>query len=124
MGSAVSMPACRRGPWKEGITHQQQVLRLYRQSIKTVRDWNGADYDLFINECLKLQAEFRANKGKTIAEGRVLVRKGMEKLLENRHPEPMIAKYLPGGTKFQRNVPPPPELCGDGKMLPPIHERL
>ncbi|KAA8499729.1 NADH dehydrogenase ubiquinone 1 beta subcomplex subunit 9 [Porphyridium purpureum] len=119
MGGQVSMPLCRRAPWEPGITHKQQVLRLYRQSIRTAKDWTYYwDYDTWIQECQKLQAEFRKNKDVSLAEGRVLVQKGLAKLLDYRHPEPMILPYRPGGCTYQRNVPMCPTLVKAGPLPP------
>jgi len=38
------------------------------------------------------------------------VRRGMERLFEYRHPDPYVPIYMPGGSKYQRNVPPPPHV--------------
>lgn len=109
MGAAASMPAARAGAWEAGISHGQKVTRLYRASLQTSRDW-VIDYDLWIADAMKIQARFRANKDKSITEGRFIVEKGMAELLENRHPEPYIPIYRPGSSSYQRNVPPPPEV--------------
>lgn len=110
MGSAVSMHAARAGAWENGIGHAQRVTRLYRASLRTARDWVG-DYDLWIEECIKIQARFHGNKHRSLTEGKHLVEKGMAELMSKSHPEPYIPPYAPGGSKYQRNVPPPPEVC-------------
>lgn len=104
------MTAARAGAWEKGIGHAQRVTRLYRASLRTARDWI-VDYDSWIEECVRIQARFRANQHKSLTEGKHLVEQGMAELLKNRHPEPYIPNYAPGGTKYQRNVPPPPEVC-------------
>ena len=43
--------------------------------------------------------------------GMALIEKGEQKLWENRHPDPWIMPTSPGGSKWQRNVPPPPHIC-------------
>lgn len=48
-----------------------------------------------------------------------LVREATERLVANTHPDPYIQPYMPGGSKFMRNPPPPFEvglrtLCGTG----------
>mmetsp|Transcript_15240 Transcript_15240/g.40912 ORF Transcript_15240/g.40912 Transcript_15240/m.40912 type:complete len:123 (-) Transcript_15240:271-639(-) len=121
MGGKVSMPACRAAPFEDGLTHKHQVMRLYRQSMRTAKDWM-IDYEPWIIVCERLKAEFKANKNKSLAEGRVLVNKGLNRLLKNRHPDPMIPIYMPGGSKYQRNTPPPPEF--EENMMPPPHERI
>jgi len=40
----------------------------------------------------------------------MLVELGKEKLFENRHWQPMVVPYLPGGTYFQRYTPMPIEV--------------
>jgi NADH dehydrogenase (ubiquinone) 1 beta subcomplex subunit 9 len=109
MGSAASMHAARAAAWEEGITHAQRVTRLYRASLRTSRDWI-VDYELWLVDAARIQARFRSNKGTSIVEGRDLVEKGMAELFERRHPEPYIPNYMEGASKYQRNVPPPPEV--------------
>lgn len=109
MGAAASMPAARAAAWEEGLTHAQRATRLYRASLRTCRDWN-IDYDIWVQESMGIQARFQANKHKTMTEGRYLVEKGMAELMQKRHPDPYIPIYAPGSSKYQRNVPPPPEV--------------
>lgn len=110
MGAAASMPAARAAAWEPGLAHVQRVTRLYRASLRTSRDWI-IDYDMWIADAQKIQARFQANKHKSVTEGRYLVEKGMAELLQKRHPDPYIPIYAPGSSKYQRNVPPPPEVC-------------
>lgn len=121
MGAAASMHASRAAAWEPGIKHVQRVTRLYRASLRTSRDW-VIDYELWVAEAMKIQARFRANKGKSATEGKFLVEKGMAELMEKRHPDPYIPIYAPGSSKYQRNVPPPPELAE--KSMPPPHEAI
>lgn len=109
MGAAASMPAARAGAWEAGLTHAQRTTRLYRASLRTSRDWI-IDYDLWVKDAEMIRAAFRANKDKSITEGRFLVEKGMAELFEKRHPDPYIPIYAPGSSSYQRNVPPPPEV--------------
>ena len=39
-----------------------------------------------------------------------LVREAEEKLVEYTHPDPYVIPYMPGGSKFMRNPPPPFEV--------------
>lgn len=109
MGAAASMPAARRGAWETGITHGQRVTRLYRATLRNSRDWI-IDRELWLEEAREIQAVFRANKHKSIKEGEHLANRGMELLMQNRHPEPYIPIYAAGSSKYQRNVPPPIEV--------------
>jgi NADH dehydrogenase (ubiquinone) 1 beta subcomplex subunit 9 len=122
MGSAASMHAARAAAWEEGITHAQRVTRLYRASLRNSRDW-VIDYDLWLIDAGKIQARFRANKDKSLAEGRVLAEKGMTELFEKRHPEPFVPKYMEGSSKYQRNVPPPPEVSRSALGIHPCVSR-
>lgn len=117
MGSAASMPAARAAAWETGITHGQRVTRLYRASLRTARDWL-IDYDIWILEARDIQTRFNANKHLSITEGKHLVEKGMAELLEKRHPDPYIPIYAPGSSRYQRNVPPPPEVRMHVSLLP------
>ncbi len=112
MGTAASMPAVRAGAWEPGITHVQRVTRLYRAHLRNSRDWI-IDRELWLEDAREIQRHFRANKHKSLAEGQYLVEKGMETLFKQRHPEPYIPIYAKGSSKYQRNVPPPPEVCTD-----------
>jgi NADH dehydrogenase (ubiquinone) 1 beta subcomplex subunit 9 len=116
MGAAASMPAARAAAWEAGISHKQRVTRLYRASLRNSRDWI-IDYDVFLVDARKIQRRFRENKEKPLPEGRRLVSAGMAELLEKRHPDPYIPIYAEGSTKYQRNVPPPPEVCFSSVIL-------
>lgn len=103
------MPAARAGAWESGLSHAQRATRLYRASLRNSRDWS-IDYEIWVLDSRKIQARFAANRDKSPAEGRDLVAAGMAELLEKRHPDPYIPSYAEGSSKFQRNVPPPPEV--------------
>jgi NADH dehydrogenase (ubiquinone) 1 beta subcomplex subunit 9 len=121
MGSAVSMPVQRAAPFAPGLTHQQRVTRLYRHALRTARDWY-VDLDLWLERSREIQAEFRRHKNVGPREAQILLNRGLDRLLELRHPEPYTAVYMPGGCAYQRNVPPPPELCE--RSLPPHSEMV
>jgi NADH dehydrogenase (ubiquinone) 1 beta subcomplex subunit 9 len=113
MGAAASMPKARAAAWEAGISHQQRVTRLYRASLRNSRDWI-IDFDVFLVDARKIQKRFRENKDKSPEEGRQLVVAGMAELMEKRHPDPYIPIYAEGSSKYQRNVPPPPEARSSG----------
>ncbi len=67
-----------------------------------------------------------------------LVREAEEKLVAHTHPDPYVIPYMPGGSKFMRNPPPPFEvgcpsshfthLCLHSALAPPqtahaVHKR-
>lgn len=98
--------------------NRSRVSSLYRRFLKNSLDWN-VDRIAWRGECLDIRAAFEANK--SIADPRVLqeVIDAAEKRYESiRHPDPYISRWLvspgidptdptaPGGTKYERNVPP------------------
>jgi hypothetical protein len=78
------------------------MLKRYRQDSRKINTWVylWIAYSFHINTCVKL----------TIQEGQRLVEAGLKELIANRHPEPYIPPFAPGGTAYQRNVPCPPEV--------------
>jgi hypothetical protein len=42
-----------------------------------------------------------------------LLQAGEEKLVDFSHPDPYCMCWMPGGSKFMRNPPPPSEITGD-----------
>lgn len=116
MGSAASMPLARAAPYEKGLTHAQRVTRLYRNTLRNTRDWL-IDYDAYVMEARKIQREFKSRKHLTREEGEIHLERGLADLFKYRHPEPYIPNYMEGGSKYQRNVPPPPELAE--RCMPP-----
>lgn len=119
MGAAASMPAARAGAWEAGIPHATRVTRLYRASLRTSRDWL-IDREVWLVDAARIQKAFHSQKGLSVAAGRVLADRAAETLIEHRHPEPYVPIYMEGGSSYQRNVPPPPELT-EQSMPPPEH---
>mmetsp|Transcript_8883 Transcript_8883/g.14433 ORF Transcript_8883/g.14433 Transcript_8883/m.14433 type:complete len:155 (-) Transcript_8883:1315-1779(-) len=90
-------------------THQQRVTRLYRNSLKLLMSW-AIDRDVFREEGLKLRARFEANRGLSLGEGEGALKLGEAELREYFHPDMYVLPYMPGGSKFMRNPPPPLEI--------------
>jgi NADH dehydrogenase (ubiquinone) 1 beta subcomplex subunit 9 len=64
--------------------------------------------DLFRQKALEIRQQFDENKN--IAnrhEAEKLIRSTQQLLNQYKHPDPIIPSQRPGGTKFERNVPPP-----------------
>jgi NADH dehydrogenase (ubiquinone) 1 beta subcomplex subunit 9 len=93
------------------LSHKQQVTRLYRKSLKLIESWAG-DREVFLTEAAKVRQRFDENKHLDPAGGRVarLLREGEEEAAKFFHPDPYTVPYMPGGSKFMRNPPPPLEL--------------
>ncbi|KAF9991183.1 hypothetical protein BGZ75_002810 [Mortierella antarctica] len=89
------------------IAHRRLVQSLYKRSLKTAQDWY-IDTNLFRRKAVELRIQFDANKNlrhpRQIAQA---VQEAERQLKELRHPDPYIAPTAPGGTKFERNIPPP-----------------
>eukprot|EP01094_Clydonella_sp_ATCC50884_P009545 TRINITY_DN1906_c0_g1_i1.p2 TRINITY_DN1906_c0_g1~~TRINITY_DN1906_c0_g1_i1.p2 ORF type:complete len:113 (-),score=30.57 TRINITY_DN1906_c0_g1_i1:288-596(-) len=89
------------------LAHSQRVCRLYRNSLKHLLSWT-IDRDVFNHEARLLQARFR--EGAAERDPRVVANllKSAEAEFESRkHPDPYIFPTNPGGSKYQRNTPPP-----------------
>lgn len=86
---------------------------MYRRVLKSQLDW-AVDRSLFNEVALETREAFRKNMN-------VREPQQLEKLISNAerrlemyaHPDPYKAPVNPGGSKWQRNIPPPPETCGD-----------
>ncbi|KAH9482508.1 NADH dehydrogenase [ubiquinone] 1 beta subcomplex subunit 9 [Psilocybe cubensis] len=86
--------------------HRLYVKSLYRRSLKNALDWT-IRRDLWRAEAMQIRAEFEANRD--IHDPRLLARvleQAEARLAEFKHPDPVIAPTAPGGTKWERNLPP------------------
>eukprot|EP01098_Paradermamoeba_levis_P013905 TRINITY_DN646_c0_g1_i1.p1 TRINITY_DN646_c0_g1~~TRINITY_DN646_c0_g1_i1.p1 ORF type:complete len:206 (-),score=49.20 TRINITY_DN646_c0_g1_i1:213-830(-) len=89
------------------LTNHQRVTRLYRQALRTSRDWYF-EIDEWEREIKEIRGKFEASKGLTnpvLIEEKINEAKKMLKLYQN--PTPYIKPEAPGGTKWQRNIQPP-----------------
>uniref|UniRef100_A0A7S0N7F7 NADH dehydrogenase [ubiquinone] 1 beta subcomplex subunit 9 n=1 Tax=Cryptomonas curvata TaxID=233186 RepID=A0A7S0N7F7_9CRYP len=90
--------------------HRFRVMKLYRNAIKLTHDW-CIDRIVLSQEVIELRKQFDSHKNETnIKVAEQLVADGEAKLLQKIHPDPYRLPYLPGGSKYQRNVPPPTEF--------------
>ena len=98
------------------LTHQQQVLRLYRKSLRTVSSW-CEDRDVFNYETTEIRKEFNENKNIPVGSAKLtrIMREAKDRLEAQTHPDPYIQAYMPGGSLFMRNPAFPNEaLYPDG----------
>mmetsp|Transcript_5357 Transcript_5357/g.8932 ORF Transcript_5357/g.8932 Transcript_5357/m.8932 type:complete len:155 (-) Transcript_5357:246-710(-) len=105
------------------LTHNQEVARLYRKSLKTLCSW-VIDRDCFLERATELRGRFDAERGCSNARGVRLLREAKAELFEFTHPDPYCVPYMPGGSLFMRNPPPPLEICfpdGDYPADAPKH---
>lgn len=92
------------------LTHNQQVARLYRKSLKLLSSW-VIDRDIFNEEASKLRARFDAERGCNPGKALRLLREGEDELFAYTHPDPYCNPIMPGGSKFMRNPPLPMDVC-------------
>ncbi|GAM27398.1 hypothetical protein SAMD00019534_105730 [Acytostelium subglobosum LB1] len=89
------------------LTHSQKVFRMYRKCLKSIRDYSE-DYDYFLANASDLRSVLKSRKDET---NPFLVKKYMKEFesFSNYwdHPDPYIPCDAPGGSKWQRNIPPP-----------------
>ncbi|XP_004363349.1 NADH dehydrogenase 1 beta subcomplex subunit 9 [Capsaspora owczarzaki ATCC 30864] len=85
-----------------------RVTRLYRQSLKHSLSW-AIDRQIWRREALLLRERFDLNKAETNEiKIRDLVEAGEAEFEAKRHPDPYIFPSAIDGSKYERNVPPPP----------------
>mmetsp|Transcript_22045 Transcript_22045/g.43350 ORF Transcript_22045/g.43350 Transcript_22045/m.43350 type:complete len:154 (+) Transcript_22045:58-519(+) len=101
--AAVAQVKHHEGP----LSHKQRVTRLYRKSLKMLMSY-AVDRQVFYEASDELRARFDAVK--SVDAGRGAVEAGEKEYFEKLHPDPYAYIYMPGGTKFMRNPPPPPEI--------------
>ncbi|CAG8440397.1 5075_t:CDS:2 [Ambispora leptoticha] len=92
---------------KYPVTHQQYVKQLYRRSLKLSLDWYGFR-NIWRQKALEIRERFEANRSVTSSyELKRILEEAEEELEHYRHPEPYKFPTAPGGSKYERNLPPP-----------------
>lgn len=92
----------------QALTHTQRVTRLYRRSLKHLLSWY-IDRSVWRQEALKLRDRFDEAKNVSMPIAKQLLRDGEYEFRMHRHPEPYTLPTAPGGSKWERNIPPPEE---------------
>ncbi|KAJ3390061.1 ubiquitin-like protein atg8 [Entophlyctis sp. JEL0112] len=91
------------------LSHTQRVQRLYRASLRTVHDWIWEREELRIKS-LVVRDYFEANRYVDNPKEKEALLDATEQLLAKfRHPTPFKYSTAPGGNKWERNIPFPPE---------------
>mmetsp|Transcript_3336 Transcript_3336/g.6938 ORF Transcript_3336/g.6938 Transcript_3336/m.6938 type:complete len:154 (+) Transcript_3336:109-570(+) len=98
--------------WRQrlNLSHPQEVCRLYRKSLKLLNSW-VIDRIIFNEEATLLRARFDDNRDVNSAAATRLLREGKEEAFEHLHPDPYCVPWMPGGSLFMRNPPPPLVVC-------------
>ncbi|KAJ7591587.1 NDUFB9, NADH-ubiquinone oxidoreductase [Mycena floridula] len=87
--------------------HRLYVKSLYRRFLKNSLDWQ-IDRTIWRQEALQIRAEFDRNRDVRDPRALALIlEKAEAQLAERNHPDPYIPPSFPGGTKWERNIPPP-----------------
>eukprot|EP01134_Creolimax_fragrantissima_P007674 CFRG7674T1 len=94
-----------------GPSHSLRVARLYRQALGEARSW-CVTFELYREKCLEIRERFDNNKNITNKKqvDRILADTEAE-LHKIQHPQPYIFPTAPGGSKYERNIPPHLDLC-------------
>eukprot|EP00898_Chlorokybus_atmophyticus_P006839 jgi/Chlat1/7156/Chrsp57S06824 len=90
-------------------SHRTRVMHLYRRALKLVTDW-GVERDVFYVEHANVRRQFEANRNVSYAEALRLLEEGETRARELHHPDRYIVPVFPGGSKYKRNLPVPPEI--------------
>ncbi|KJA29713.1 hypothetical protein HYPSUDRAFT_196056 [Hypholoma sublateritium FD-334 SS-4] len=86
--------------------HRLYVKSLYRRYLKNSLDWT-IRRDVWRAQAMQIRADFEANRNVTDPRALAIILQNAEAALnEVRHPDPVIASTAPGGTKWERNLPP------------------
>ena len=93
----------------KALGHKAKVVRLYRHCLKAVVSW-AVDRDLLNAEASRIRGLFEQNRDTNAADAARLIRETEERLAELTHPDKYVVPYMPGGSKFMRNAPPPLEV--------------
>ncbi|PUU81587.1 hypothetical protein B9Z19DRAFT_971370, partial [Tuber borchii] len=97
---------------------------LYRRSLKLSLDWS-IRRDVWRPQALNIRELFEANRDiKEPRQLRVILQEAEETLERWKHPDPYRAPTAPGGSKYERNIPPPmidrmptPNLINEDKSI-------
>ncbi|KAG4304583.1 hypothetical protein PORY_001976 [Pneumocystis oryctolagi] len=91
-------------------SHRFRVLSLYRRSLKLLLDW-CIRRDVWRIEALKIRSRFESNKNISEPWRLSIVLEEAESILKKyKHPDPYIVPTSPGGSKWERNIPPTAHL--------------
>ncbi|KAF9232156.1 NDUFB9, NADH-ubiquinone oxidoreductase [Melanogaster broomeanus] len=95
--------------------HRSYVKSLYRRMLKNELDW-VVRRDIWRGRAMLIRAEFERNRDirdpRAVAQ---VLEKFEARLAANLHPDPYIPPTMPGGTKWERNIPP---------TIAPIYDHL
>ncbi|PHH58449.1 hypothetical protein CDD81_5808 [Ophiocordyceps australis] len=89
------------------MSSRRAALSLYRRSLKLSLDWT-VQREVWRGQALYIRSLFEANRNVSDPRQQKALLLETEKLLDSwKHPDPYIPPTAPGGTKYERNLPPP-----------------
>ena len=101
------------------LTHAQRVTRLYRLCLRHSLSWI-VERDKWRREAMCIRARFDANKDiKNLTVANQLYEEALKEFNKFKHPHPYVHPSSPEGTKYERNLPPPPHVL---KLTPEEEE--
>ncbi|KAF8165599.1 hypothetical protein B0H34DRAFT_689746 [Crassisporium funariophilum] len=86
--------------------HRLYVKSLYKRYLNNALDWT-VRRDIWRGQAMQIRAEFERNRN--VHDPRALaaiLEKAEVDLANMKHPDPYIPPTAPGGTKWERNLPP------------------
>ena len=107
------------------LTRRVRAIRLYRNGLRCLESWT-MDRSIFNAEAIKLRARFdavSATHSIDSAAALYAIEEGEKELADHEHPDRYVLPYLPGGTKFMRNAPPPVDITNGEEVPTPARTR-
>ena len=95
---------------------QLRVARAYRSLLKLQLNWT-VNRVLWYEQVPQLRALFETQLGKGEANAEAFLSTVEADLKRFKHPDPYTFPYYEGGTKYQRNTPPPAFAVDDHAFL-------
>lgn len=100
-------------PFTEANT--KRVSSLFRKALRIAFD-STLKFDSYRQETLRIRSQFDVNRHILDPnELEAVIESAKASLAKYAHPDPYIPPSRPGGTKYERNIPPPkgPIIPGD-----------
>ncbi|KZT60711.1 hypothetical protein CALCODRAFT_464956 [Calocera cornea HHB12733] len=89
--------------------HRLRVKTLYKAMLKDALDWT-IQRDIWRIKAIEIRAMFERNRN--IQDARqvdILMQKAEADYQKGKHPDPQVWPRYFGGTRYERNIPPPME---------------
>ncbi|EJU06569.1 hypothetical protein DACRYDRAFT_103515 [Dacryopinax primogenitus] len=87
--------------------HRLRVKTLYKAMLKDSLDWT-IQRDLWRTKAIEIRAMFERNmKIQDPRRVEILMQEAEAAYEKNKHPDPLIWAQFYGGTRYERNLPPP-----------------